>query len=71
MTSLVKTTIHISLVVGLNLMTAGFALASEQAETDSPSANTPSNSCIFSPYLGQYDPGDTGTPENGDGAGSR
>jgi hypothetical protein len=79
MSSLVRVTIRVSLVLGLSLSNTILSSSMTYAFDDSclPDYHLDSNtsSSIFSPEANNneepYDPGDVGNPNNGDGAGSR
>lgn len=73
MSSLVRVTIRVSLVLGLSLSNAGLAFAGGEAclPQDQLNSNICSKSSVFAPQTKEYDPGDTGNPDGGDGAGSR
>ncbi len=82
MSSLVRVTIRVSLVLGLSLSNGNFLSNSMAYAFDDsclPDYHLDSNtsSSVFSLGVNNtsedepYDPGDVGNPKNGDGAGSR
>lgn len=82
MSSLVRVTIRVSLVLGLNLSNGNVVSnSSTYAFDDSCIPNYQLHNNIFSSVFSSkannttenepYDPGDVGNPNNGDGAGSR